>query len=666
MFGVRLVAQVCKRFRASCLALSVDRSGSMLPLAVGGLIVLLALIGGGVDVSRVYRVQNRLQAACDAGALAGRKAVTTTGFDTAAASAASSYFNVNFDRAQQMVTSVSFAPTSSDNGTTVVGTATANVKMVVMMLFGKESIPVTVTCKATEGISNIDVTFVLDVTGSMSSTLGSTTRLGALKDSVKNFYTTVANSTSGTSARVRYAFVPFSENVNVGALLRAHDTASPLEPSWLLNTHTVQSRVARFDQAISVSFNSSTAYSYPQQEWVYASSGFNGATSQHGTTDYASLPACQAAIPADTAWTNSGSSSTSTTSNFSINNGWRSVTRTKVAQPQVQTAYFCNRSGDVYRIYKYTATRSFNTYTYGTLTPTATGAIVSTFDHWDYRPVAYNMATYKTGVAVTTPTGSNGAGVSSTWEGCIEERFTLSNASFAYNPATGRIDPTGATDLDIDAAPTSDNATKWAPQWPELAFYRTDSSGNMNSGLLSLTGSQAGTQCPPAATTLATMTSSAFNGYVNALTAQGNTYHDLGMLWGARISSPGGIFGSIVNTAPGNNQAVSRHLILETDGDPNAAYTHATTYGVEYHDRRITDDGNTNDDARHISRFRALCDAVKAKGIRIWVIALATSLSSDMTYCASPNSAYTASSSSALDTAFQSIAKQVGELRISQ
>jgi hypothetical protein len=117
---------------------------------------------------------------------------------------------------------------------------------------------------------------------------------------------------------------------------------------------------------------------------------------------------------------------------------------------------------------------------------------------------------------------------------------------------------------------------------------------------------------------------------------------------------------------PSNNQSVSRHLILETDGEPNAAYNHYTTYGIEYHDKRITDDGYTDDNVRHPLRFRALCDAIKAKGIRIWVVALATSLTSDLTYCASANSSYTATSSSQLTTAFQSIAKQVGELRISQ
>jgi Flp pilus assembly protein TadG len=664
MFGLSFLAQMCKRFRTSWRALAGDASGSMLPLAVGGLIVLLGLVGGTVDISQVYRVQNRLQAACDAGALAGRKAVSTPGvagaFGTSQQAQANSYFNVNFDQAQQMVTSVTFTPSSPDNGVTVVGSATANVKMKVMMLFGMTSIPVTVSCQAKQGITNLDVTFVLDTTGSMGTILtGSATRLDSLKSAAKSFYSTIATMTSGTSARVRYAFVPFSAGVNVGSLLYA------MNPAYLLDTYTVQSRVARFETANNAVFNSSGSYSYPLTEYVYASSGYNSTPAQYGTASFASLPACQAAQPADSPWANSGTVTYANNSTFPINNGWRTVAMSETLQPQTQTYYFCNRSGDLYYLYSYTATRSFNTYTYSTLTPTSTFNS-TTFDHWDYRPVSYDMSTYKTGARVTTATGSNGGNVNSTWAGCIEERYTRSDASFGYDTTQGRITPTAAIDLDIDSAPTSDNATKWAPQWPQLAYYRTDNNGYMSSALLSASGSQASAYCPTGAKALATMTQTEFNTYVDSLNATGDTYHDFGMLWGARISSPSGMWASTVNAAPVNGQSVSRHLILETDGEPNAAYNIQQMYGIEYHDRRITDDGYTDDDTRHVARFQALCAAIKAKGIRIWVIATATALTSNLTSCASPNSAYTAASSSELTNAFTSIARQIGELRISQ
>ncbi|MEY2942745.1 MAG: hypothetical protein RLY97_759, partial [Pseudomonadota bacterium] len=177
---------------------------------------------------------------------------------------------------------------------------------------------------------------------------------------------------------------------------------------------------------------------------------------------------------------------------------------------------------------------------------------------------------------------------------------------------------------------------------------------------------QAYSACPSAAQALTAMTQTQFDAYVDALNPQGNTYHAIGMLWAARLSSTSGIFSANVNAAPANGQSVSRHLIFMTDGDQSANYASQQAYGIEFHDKRVTDDGYTDDDNRHINRFRALCDAVKGKGIRIWVIGLATAVTTDLTYCASPNSSYAATSAASLNTAFQTIAKQIGELRVYQ
>jgi hypothetical protein len=68
---------------------------------------------------------------------------------------------------------------------------------------------------------------------------------------------------------------------------------------------------------------------------------------------------------------------------------------------------------------------------------------------------------------------------------------------------------------------------------------------------------------------------------------------------------------------------------------------------------------------RHLSRFRAICDAIKGRGIRIWVIGYATSLTSDLTYCASPSSSFTANNDDQINSAFQEIAKQASALRVS-
>ena len=104
-----------------------------------------------------------------------------------------------------------------------------------------------------------------------------------------------------------------------------------------------------------------------------------------------------------------------------------------------------------------------------------------------------------------------------------------------------------------------------------------------------------------------------------------------------------------------------------TDGAQESSSSIYHAYGIESLDRRVSSDGTTSQtDSRHLSRFRAICDAVKAKGIRIWAIAFTTGLTSDLRYCASANSAYTASDANQLNSAFQEIAKQVGELRVLQ
>ena len=100
------------------------------------------------------------------------------------------------------------------------------------------------------------------------------------------------------------------------------------------------------------------------------------------------------------------------------------------------------------------------------------------------------------------------------------------------------------------------------------------------------------------------MGESDFNQYVDSLQAVGATYHDMGLLWGARVASPTGIFGGIVNEKPSNGGTVSRHMIFMTDGElaPNVDIN--TTYGIESIDRRITGDGRASQQlGRHRSRF---------------------------------------------------------------
>ncbi len=639
-------------------ALGRASAGNVLPLAAGTMIVAAALVGGGVDMGRAYLVKSRLQAACDAAVLAGRRSVTSSGFDTTAQGQSTTYFGTNFDAGQFAARDASFTASAADSGNTINGTASAKVDTTVMRIFGAREFVLSVTCTASMGVGNSDVMLVLDTTGSMDWTLAASTqtRIQALRTAMKNFYATLATATSGSNARIRYGFVPYSSSVNVGQLLYT------LNPAYLADSTTIQSREAVWRTVTNQTFDHwGTAVSSAGAG--ASSTTYDNASPQY-SGPYADRTACNNALPADTAWVNNGVPYT-TGPTTRVNGAGQQVVTTTINQPQVSTTYFCQRNNSGVRyIYSQLQYRTAYNHSYLTSDPVNTTTSSTVFDRWDYKPVTYNTSVFKTFAATSTNTGSNGTAESSTWAGCIEERSSNAAASFSFNAITG-ISPSAA-DLDIDSAPTASAGSKWSPMWPDVAYYRLTSSGYLSSTSPSSYGDQANSYCPRAARLMATMTQTEFDAYADALSPDGSTYHDIGMVWGARLASPDGIFAANVNAVPPNGGNVSRHIVFMTDGEMSTSYSTQTSWGIEYHDRRVTDDGYSGNDSRHTSRFLAVCEAAKAKGIRVWTIAFAAGTTPELTTCASPVSAFTATNATQLNAAFQEIARQVGELRVVQ
>jgi len=629
-----------------------EKAGNVLPIATIGLLLGAVMIGSALDFGRDYKVRNQLQAACDSGVLAGRRTVTTAGYDAASQQAANDYFATNFDEASQEAHDTHFVTTSDDDGKTVRGTATTTLDTLIMRVFDRDQFNIEVTCASSMGVGNADVMMVLDTTGSMTTALGTSTRIDTLRDAMLNFYHTLQTATADTNARIRYGFVPYSTTVNVGRLLYN------LDPSYIADAHDYQTRVASFTptqsgyQTTAASQTVSVTYSNPV-----------ASTWTKGNTAYNNNTLCTNAKPADqTAYSNYGSSSNgAATTSYA---GTQKLVTQVNSQPQRQYAYQCSQSGTKYYIYtmyysqtKYTTTVSYYDAKY-----------VDTFDSWTYSKQSLSTDVFKKFTPVVMKVGTKGANVTSTWGGCIHERRTTPASTFSYNSILEKITPTSALDVDLDAKPTSnDDETKWAPLWPEVTFRRfTDATLSTRTTSDSPYGpsSPAAAYCPAAAQTLTEMDEDAFTNYANKLVATGNTYLDIGMIWGGRMISPQGIFQDNVNDPPANGGEVSRHVIFMTDGfmEPNIDTNQA--WGIEWYDRKVTDDGSSSDAARHTQRFLAVCQAIKDKGVRVWVIAFTASLSNDLKTCASDNSSYVAKNANELNTAFQEIAKQVGELRV--
>lgn len=70
--------------------------------------------------------------------------------------------------------------------------------------------------------------------------------------------------------------------------------------------------------------------------------------------------------------------------------------------------------------------------------------------------------------------------------------------------------------------------------------------------------------------------------------------------------------------------------------------------------------------ARHNNRFRQLCERAKKKNITIWVVSFGVGSNTNLDSCATSKKAYEASDSDELNEKFQSIARQISKLRLSQ
>ena len=446
-----------------------DTRGNIMPLAAIGMIAMAGMVGGGVDVSRAYMVQNRLQNACDAGVLAGRRAVDDDGYDTNAQTQADTYFDTNFDETNEGTSSTAFTTTAVENGNQINGVATTQLSTVVMRLFGFQQFNLAVNCSASMSVGNSDVVMVLDTTGSMGWDLdGTQTRIVALRAAMKDFYDTVNAAQTGGNSRVRYGFVPYSTTVNVGQLLYDRD------PSFLVDSWTYQSREAVFEEEDT---NTTTGW-YPP---VYTSDeSYSNPTSNgwyyYDSVRYRRSNQCRNAQPDDTAWANAGSTSTSTSQE--INNAGQRVTTTTTSQSQVRTDYACYRQSRrrYYIIYR-TQQRTHDQSDIATEDPIVSTTTTTVFDKWDYKPVTYDVSSYKAFSAVTTATGTDGANQSSTWAGCIQERDTVATDTFSFSSVTG-MTPSNAYDLDIDMAPNGSDQRKWRPLWPEISYFRTTDSSN--------------------------------------------------------------------------------------------------------------------------------------------------------------------------------------------
>ena len=658
--------------------LARDARGNTLAIVGAALVPLAGMIGSGVDMSRAYMAKTRLQSACDAGALAGRRIMQNDTLTTTVTNEAIRFFNFNFP--QQLYNTATFTPVVTHPSTgTIRVTASTTIPTSIMKIFGFTSLPLSVTCDASLNFVNTDIMLVLDNTGSMANDVNDNptsnpalSKIQALRDAVMAMYDTLApiqTQLEANGMRLRYGVVPYSSSVNVGALIRGVNSA------YLVDSYGYQSRVANYNTLNSNStangpyweIYTSTAPYYTQNAALATSITqsncllFMKNQAFTGFTPTPTNPTSGGPAPAATVVASFPQDGQATAGGTTGEWGWTGAPVTS------GTNRSCRRlRTDTTTTYNYVYTSdTFIQSTYDTSqfklgNPVTIANPANNGNTSDYNGTVPTSGTYNLQQLATTGTGVTTT--TATWNGCIEERDTTSTIT---GSASGYTIPSSAFDLDINRIPTND-ATRWRPMWPNVVYTRTAGSTSATSGTSMFGLNSAYYACPAAAVRLAAWNRTNLLNYVNALTPIGGTYHDIGMIWGARMLSSGGIFADSPDTYAG--MPVARHIIFLTDGQLAPNCNSYSSYGVEQNDMRVTGAGSCpNQYDRHLQRFRMICNAAKSMNISIWVIALGTTLSQDMIDCASnANQASTNADRASLIARFQQIGSQIGALRLTQ
>ncbi len=635
-----------------------DTAANTLAISAAAMIPLMAMVGGGIDAGRYYMAAARLQAACDAGALAARQAMINDNFTTANRQTGLAFFDQNFSDGMFGVSGRTRDYTASSAGV-VTGTASATLPTTIMAAFGYNSFSLQVTCSSDVNISNTDIMFVIDVTGSMADCPNNTacgggtgSKIVALRSAVVNFYDTVQSATS-SAAQVRYGIVPYSQQANVGY---------SIPRAYMAQNHSYQSRVARFNEARYPNDQAGDVVTVSDQvEWLprqtsnlnsmatdnyrFRTDGSDGTAARNACTNY----------PA-----------TYTVGVDGANETWQVFAATEFVLNQwPDNGNSNNRAGCRARVRKTRpltqadVTPQFRDWLYcqvttGIAAPCGVTNPARSPAGWD----TVNFSSIYTGNSINLPLGANGAMTSVSWGGCVEEPDTVQTDN--YSPI-----PSGAYDLDINLVPAAENQ-RWRPALISATWLRY-ANGAWTRNAVATTDTnfpRPNFVCPPAARKLSTITRAELQTYVDGLTPQGQTYHDIGMVWGARFLSPRGIFASENATAP-NGDPIARHLVFMTDGAQVNDIFNYSSHGIEGWDRRITGTGNgTTEFNRRAARLQAICRAAQQENITVWVIAFGTTLTQNLIDCASPGRAFQANDSAALNARFQEIAQKIAALRL--
>lgn len=204
-----------------------SNSGALAPMFAVLIGVMVTLTATTLELGRWTLARSELQAALDAGVLAGAAKLQINQADKAGAiAAAEKAFKAN-SGSRLFGGSITDSVKFSVEGNSVIGTGTSSLAAVFNSVLNVNSLDLSGTTTATITNSNFEVSMMLDITGSMCDSApnldDAPCTKGVKLDAMKKAAGDLVNSLLATTElqkRVRVAVVPFSDGVRLPAAPR--------------------------------------------------------------------------------------------------------------------------------------------------------------------------------------------------------------------------------------------------------------------------------------------------------------------------------------------------------------------------------------------------------------------------------------------------------------
>lgn len=188
-----------------------DRRANVAIMAAFSLLPILAAVGAAVDYSRIYHTQSKMTSALDTAVLSAAKGLSSgalTDDQVEDHIRAMLTANLGASGANGLSYSITGFVNNQADGT-LSADLQAELPMAMMSLVNIDSQTINTSVEAVYGNQNVELTMMLDVTGSMYGS-----KIANLKSAAKDAITILLPAESANKKKIRIGLVPYSNSVN--------------------------------------------------------------------------------------------------------------------------------------------------------------------------------------------------------------------------------------------------------------------------------------------------------------------------------------------------------------------------------------------------------------------------------------------------------------------